>query len=296
VFQLDRYLKERAALIDRALSQAVPAPSGPQARLFEAMRYSLLGGGKRLRPILALASCEAVGGAPERAIGFACAVEMIHNYSLIHDDLPCMDDDDLRHGHPTNHKVYGEAMATLSGDGLLTDAFKVVARSGSDGVPSAVLLQVVADLADAAGSAGMVGGQVIDLQSEGKTLTLEELKHLHSRKTGALFHASIVCGARLGGASEAQIVPLQDYARALGLSFQIVDDLLDVEASTEQMGKRTGKDQNAGKATFPSLLGVEESWRFARDLKDQACRALDGFDAGADPLRAIATFVVERKQ
>src|SRR5437762_3045759 len=176
------------------------------------MRYSLLGGGKRLRPILALAACEAVGGAPERAMGFACAVEMIHNYSLIHDDLPCMDDDDLRHGHPSNHKVFGVAMATLSGDALLTDAFKILARSSSDGVPSSAILQAVADLAHAAGSAGMVAGQVIDLQSEGASLTLDQLKDLHAKKTGALFHASILGGARLGGGSEAQIGALDEYA------------------------------------------------------------------------------------
>jgi len=296
VFQLDRYLKERAALVERALSQTVPEPSGPDALLLEAMRYSLLGGGKRLRPILALAACEAVGGAPERAIGFACAVEMIHNYSLIHDDLPCMDDDDLRHGHPTNHKVYGEAIATLSGDGLLTDAFKVLARSACDGVPSSVVLQTVADLAQAAGSAGMVGGQVIDLQSEGRTLTLEELKLLHAKKTGALFHVSIVGGARLGGASEAQLASLTEFAQALGLAFQVVDDLLDVEATTEQMGKRTGKDEAAGKATFPSLLGIEKSRQFARELEHRALDALSAFGPTADPLRAIATFVVERKQ
>lgn len=260
------------------------------------MRYSLLGGGKRLRPILALASCEAVGGAPERAMGFACALEMIHNYSLIHDDLPCMDNDDLRHGRPTNHKVYGEAMATLSGDGLLTDAFKVLAKSASDGVPSAVVLQTVAELADAAGSAGMVGGQVIDLQSEGATLSLEELKQLHAKKTGALFHASIVGGGRLGGGSDAQLGDLTQYAKALGLAFQVVDDLLDVEATTEQMGKRTRKDEAAGKATFPSLLGIDKSWQFAHELELQAHHALTAFGPGAEPLRAIATFVVERKQ
>ncbi len=296
MFQLDRYLKERAALVERALSGIVPDPSGPDALLLEAMRYSLLGGGKRLRPILALAACEAVGGAPERAIGFACAVEMIHNYSLIHDDLPCMDDDDLRHGRPSNHKVYGEAIATLAGDGLLTDAFKVLARSASDGVPSSVVLQTVADLAHAAGSAGMVGGQVIDLQSEGRTLTLDELKHLHAKKTGALFHVSIVGGARLGGASDTQLASLNEFARALGLAFQVVDDLLDVEATTEQMGKRTRKDEAAGKATFPSLLGVEKSRQFARELEHQALEALSAFSPSADPLRAIATFVVERKQ
>jgi len=296
VFQLDRYLKERAAFVERALSQVVPEPSGADGRLLEAMRYSLLGGGKRLRPILALAACEAVGGAPERAIGFACAVEMIHNYSLIHDDLPCMDDDDLRHGRPTNHKVYGDAMATLSGDGLLTDAFKVLARSASDGVPSALVLQAVADLADAAGSAGMVGGQVIDLQGEGKSLTLDELKHLHAKKTGALFLASIVGGARLGGGTEHQLANLNEYARALGLAFQVVDDLLDVEATTEQMGKRTRKDEAAGKATFPSLMGIDKSRQFAHDLERQAHDALADFGSAAAPLRAIATFVVERRQ
>ena len=296
MFQLDRYLKERAALVERALSQVIPEPSGPDARLLEAMRYSLLAGGKRLRPILALAACEAVGGVAQRAIGFACAVEMIHNYSLIHDDLPCMDDDDLRHGRPTNHKVYGEAMATLSGDGLLTDAFKVLATSGSDGVPSSVLLQTVASLAEAAGSAGMVGGQVIDLQSEGQMLTLDELKHLHAKKTGALFLTSIAGGARLGGASAQQLTSLERYARALGLSFQVVDDLLDVEATTEQMGKRTRKDEAAGKATFPSLMGIEKSWQFARELEQEAREALAAFGPDAEPLRAIATFVVERKQ
>jgi geranylgeranyl diphosphate synthase, type II len=296
VFQLDRYLKERAALVERALAQVIREPAGSEARLLEAMRYSLLGGGKRLRPILALAACEAVGGAPERAIGFACALEMIHNYSLIHDDLPCMDNDDLRHGRPTNHRRYGEALATLSGDGLLTDAFWVLASSASDGVPSAILLRTIADLAAAAGSGGMVGGQVIDLQSEGVPLSLDELKLLHAKKTGALFLASIVGGARIGGGSEPQLANLDQYARALGLAFQVVDDLLDVEASTEQMGKRTGKDQAAGKATFPSLLGLDQSWQFARRLEQQAQEALREFGANADPLRAIATFVVERKQ
>jgi geranylgeranyl diphosphate synthase, type II len=296
VFQLDHYLKERAALVEGALAQVIPEPAGSEARLLEAMRYSLLGGGKRLRPILALAACEAVGGAPECAIGFACAVEMIHNYSLIHDDLPCMDNDDLRHGRATNHRLYGEALAILSGDGLLTDAFRVLASSASDGVPSAILLRTIADLAAEAGSGGMVGGQVIDLQSEGAPLSVDELKLLHGKKTGALFLASIVGGARIGGGSEPQLANLDRYARALGLAFQVVDDLLDLEASTAQMGKRTGKDRAAGKATFPALLGLDQSWQFARRLEQQAQEALSEFGANADPLRAIATFVVERKQ
>src|SRR6202453_5304405 len=186
VFDLHGYLTERAQLIERALKRSVEEPTGASARLHEAMRYSLLAGGKRLRPVLVLASCEAVGGSLDAAMGFACAIEMIHTYSLIHDDLPCMDDDDLRRGRPTNHKVFGEAIATLAGDGLLTDAFKVLARSSSSvRVPASALLETVAELADAAGSAGMVGGQVIDLLGEGRELSLSELEVMHGQKTGA---------------------------------------------------------------------------------------------------------------
>src|ERR1700691_2609152 len=183
VIDFDRYLRERAALVERALADCVAKPAGPAGRLFEAMRYSMLAGGKRLRPVLALAACEAVGGPLEAAMGFACAIEMIHTYSLVHDDLPCMDDDDLRRGRPTNHKVFGEAIATLAGDGLLTDAFKVLARSAASSrraLPAPAVLDTMAELAYAAGSAGMVGGQVIDLLGEGRSLDLAELEHLHS--------------------------------------------------------------------------------------------------------------------
>ena len=293
-FEIASYLKERAALVEAALARSVAAPDGPGGRLFEAMRYSLLAGGKRLRPVLAIAACEAVGGAAEAAMGFACAIEMIHTYSLIHDDLPCMDDDDLRRGRPTNHKVYGEAMATLAGDGLLTDAFTVLARS-APGVPAAVVIETVAELAEAAGSAGMVGGQVIDLLGEGRALSLEELEYLHSKKTGALFVAAVCCGARLGGASQAQIRALREYAQALGLAFQVVDDLIDVEESTENVGKRTHKDEARGKATYPSLIGVARSREMARELAGKARHALAGFDHRAEPLRALASFAVERK-
>jgi geranylgeranyl diphosphate synthase, type II len=295
VFELDRYLKDRAALIERALAGAVADPAGPDDRLYEAMRYSLLAGGKRLRPILALAACEAVGGAAEAAMGLACAVEMIHTYSLIHDDLPCMDDDDFRRGRPTNHKVYGEAIATLAGDALLTDAFKLLARSAADGAAAPVMLSVIALLAEAAGSAGMVGGQVIDLASEGKHLTLDQLEYLHSKKTGAMFRASVLGGARLGGATTVQLDSLDAYARALGLCFQVVDDLLDVEATTEQMGKRTQKDAAAGKNTYPVLMGLEQSHQLAHQLEARARRALESFGAPAEPLRQVATYVVERK-
>jgi geranylgeranyl diphosphate synthase, type II len=244
-----------------------------------------------------LASCEAVGGTVEAAMGLACAVEMIHTYSLIHDDLPCMDDDDLRRGRPTNHKIYGEAIATLAGDALLTDAFSILAKSGaaSAGVPPAALLATLAELAEAAGSAGMVAGQAIDLIGEGRTMTIEELEYLHRRKTGALFIAAVRGGARLGGAAQSQLEALEAYAHALGLAFQVIDDILDVEASTEQMGKRTGKDIAHGKNTYPALIGLDKSWQLARDLERRAHHALDGFDHRAEPLRALASFAVERR-
>ncbi len=295
MFELVRYLKERASLVECSLAAAVPQSEGPSARLDEAMRYSLLDGGKRLRPILALASCEAVGGALDDALAFACALEMIHTYSLIHDDLPCMDDDDLRRGRPTNHKVYGEALATLAGDALLTDAFGVLARSPLARRAPALVAETVAELSEAAGSRGMVAGQVIDLLGEGRAMELGELEYLHGRKTGALFLAAVRGGARLGGASAAQMESLTVYAKALGLCFQVVDDLLDVEASTEQMGKRTGKDQAHGKNTYPGLLGLKRSREFANELSARAAGALSGFDERAEPLRALAGFVVERK-
>jgi len=292
-FDLESYLRGRAAQVEEALAARVQASDGAASRLFEAMRYSLLAGGKRLRPVLTLAACEAVGGRPDQAMNLACAIEMIHTYSLIHDDLPCMDDDDLRRGRPTNHKVYGEALATLAGDGLLTDAFRVVADG--NGAPPAVLIAAIGELAEAAGSAGMVGGQVIDLLGEGQALNLQELELLHGKKTGALFIAAVCGGARLGGASAGQLKALREYARALGLAFQVADDLLDVEASSADIGKRTGKDEGRGKATYPSLIGVERSREFARELARRAGAALAGFDAKAEPLRAIAAFAVERK-
>jgi geranylgeranyl diphosphate synthase type II len=295
LFELQTYLKERATLIERALASTVTPHDGLESRLFEAMRYSLLDGGKRLRPILALASCESVGGRIDDALNYACALEMIHTYSLIHDDLPIMDNDDLRHGKPTNHKVYGDAIATLAGDALVTDAFAAVARLPFATKHPEVVLEVIAELSDAAGSRGMVSGQVIDLLGEGRTMNLEQLEYLHSKKTGALFLASVVGGARLGGATSVQIDALSKYARALGLCFQVIDDLLDVEASTEQMGKRTNKDQAAGKNTYPVLMGVEQSRSLARDLEARAQAALSSFDQRAEPLRAIASFVVERK-
>ncbi|MBF6560146.1 MAG: polyprenyl synthetase family protein [Candidatus Binataceae bacterium] len=298
-FDFELYLRQRAALVEQALADRVADAHGPASRLLEAMRYSLLAGGKRLRPVLALAACEAVGGAIDVAMSFACAIEMIHTYSLVHDDLPCMDDDDLRRGRPTNHKVYGEAIATLAGDGLLTDAFKVLAQaaaqSGAAHSAPEALLETIAELADAAGSAGMVGGQVIDLLGEGRDLRLAELEELHRRKTGALFVAAVRGGARLGGGSPEELTALGAYGAALGLAFQVIDDLLDVESSAEDLGKRTNKDQARGKATYPALLGVERSRDLARELAGKAERALGAFDDRAAPLRLLAAYAVERK-
>ncbi|MBV8056176.1 MAG: polyprenyl synthetase family protein [Deltaproteobacteria bacterium] len=294
-FDLAHYMHERAGLIEHQLAISIAEFNGPANRLIEAMRYSLMAGGKRLRPILALAACESVGGKAEAALGYACALEMIHTYSLVHDDLPCMDDDDLRRGRPTNHKVFGEAIAMLAGDGLLTDAFGLIARSAkAAGISAEVIIDTIAELADACGSSGMVGGQVLDLLAEGQPLTQQELEHLHSKKTGALFVASVCGGARLGGAGPLQLQSLRNYAGALGLAFQVTDDLLDVEETTEHLGKRSHKDHKRGKATYPSIIGVERSRALAHELAHHAREELAGFDSRAEPLRMLADFAVER--
>jgi geranylgeranyl diphosphate synthase type II len=294
-FKLVDYLKDRAGLVERRLASFLAASDGPTARLIEAMRYSLMAGGKRLRPILALAACEAVGGYLEVALDYACALEMIHTYSLVHDDLPCMDDDDLRRGRPTNHKVFGEAIATLAGDGLLTDAFGLIARSAKAArIPAEIVIDAIAELAEACGSSGMVGGQLIDLLAEGQQLTQPELELLHSKKTGALFIASVCGGARLGGARPAQLRSLQQYASAFGLAFQVTDDLLDIEQTTEHLGKRSQKDQKRGKATYPSIIGLDRSRALARELAHHARQQLAAFDSRAEPLRMLADFAVER--
>ncbi len=294
-FNFEHYLEERRKLVEDTLRLVVPQGEGPASVLFEAMRYSLFAGGKRLRPVIALAACEAVGGRTRSALGFACALEMIHTYSMIHDDLPCMDDDDLRRGKPANHKVYGEAIATLAGDALLTDAFKVVAEWQETDVSANVVLRVIQELACAAGSAGMVGGQTLDILSEGRTLGIDELELLHSKKTGALFVVAARGGGWLGGAQPDEIEALSAYARDAGLAFQIMDDILDVSSSAERMGKRTQKDKAHGKATYPTLLGLERSRELAHQLKQRALEALAGFGAQAQALRGLASYVVERE-
>ena len=259
------------------------------------MRYSLLAGGKRLRPILCLTTCELMGGTVEMSLPTACALEMIHTMSLIHDDLPAMDNDDYRRGKLTNHKVYGQDIAILAGDALLSYAFEYVARRTRN-VDLANLLDVIARLGRTVGAAGLVGGQVLDLESEGKSdVTVETLKFIHIHKTGALLETSVVSGAILAGAKPEDIERLSRYAQNIGLAFQIVDDILDITASTEELGKTAGKDQKAQKATYPSLWGLEESRKQAQALIDDAIAQLKPYNRGAEPLKAIAQFIVARK-
>ena len=291
-FDLSTYLSEAKVEVEAALDRSVPI-TYPE-RIYESMRYSLLAGGKRLRPILCLATCELMGGTRQMAMPTACALEMIHTMSLIHDDLPAMDNDDFRRGKPTNHKVYGDDVAILAGDGLLAYAFEWIAVA-TQNVPPQRLIQVVARLGRAVGAAGLVGGQVVDLESEGKPdVTLETLHFIHQCKTAALLEASVVCGAELAGAQEADVQRLSTYARNIGLAFQIIDDILDITASTETLGKTAGKDLQAQKATFPSLLGLEESQRRARQLVDEAKAELSPYGAKAIPLQAIADFITSR--
>jgi geranylgeranyl diphosphate synthase type II len=294
---LKKYLKERCQLVDEALDRYLPREDELPVSLHKAMRYSVFAGGKRVRPILMLAACEAVGGGLARALPAACAMEMIHTYSLIHDDLPAMDDDDFRRGNPTNHKVFGEATAILAGDALLTEAFILLSSPGvTIGVPAADLLAVSNEIARCAGSRGMVGGQVVDMESEGKRdIDLATVQYIHTHKTGALIKASIKAGAILGGGDDTAVAALTKYGEAVGLAFQIADDILDIEGTTEEIGKDAGSDQARGKATYPALVGLVESKKRAAELVELALSALAGFDAVADPLREIAQYIVYRK-
>ena len=257
------------------------------------MRYSLLAGGKRLRPILCLAAFELAGGEGDLAMPTAVALEMIHTMSLIHDDLPAMDNDDLRRGRPTNHKVFGEAKAILAGDALLTRAFEMVALR-SPGVPAERLLQVVGELSLASGAPGLVGGQVVDLECEGKSVDLETLEFIHLHKTGALLRACVISGALVAGADAKLQAALHTYARGIGLAFQIIDDILDVTASSDVLGKTAGKDLTADKTTYPKLLGLEESRRRADGLVTEAKAALDPWRDQAEPLLALADYITSR--
>ena len=292
---LSDIMAERRTLVDAALDRRLPPADEPPPTIHEAMRYSVFAGGKRLRPMLALFGCEAVGGKLEDAMPAAVALELIHTYSLVHDDLPAMDDDDFRRGRPTCHKVYGEAVAVLAGDALLTHAFQVLADPTATDVPAARRLQIVAEISAAAGSLGMVGGQTMDIQAEGKALDPTALLTLHSKKTGALLRASLRVGGLAGGADDAAMASLTRYGERLGLAFQIVDDILDIEGSSVEMGKTAGSDMRKHKATYPAVFGLEASRQEAARLLAEACEAVFPLGGGATTLMALADFVGRRR-
>jgi len=299
-FDLKAYLAERRGAVDAALADYLPEePASPYASVVQAMRYSLFAGGKRVRPILCLAAAEAVLNDPAeaaaRVMPFACAIECIHTYSLIHDDLPAMDNDDLRRGKPTSHKVFGEALAILAGDGLLTLAFRLATGlKHYRHVPAEVALAAAGELAEAAGIHGMIGGQVVDIESEGKGGTLSHLRRLHELKTGALIAVSVRGGALLAGAAAAEQAALAAYGENVGLVFQVADDILDVIGQADLMGKNVGGDARKHKLTYPGLVGLEESRRQAEGLLSAALAAIEPFGPAARPLREIAAYVVQR--
>jgi geranylgeranyl diphosphate synthase type II len=294
---LSDYLEKQRQLIEKALVGVLPAASARPITIHAAMRYSLLGGGKRLRPLLVLAAAEAIGS--ERAkdlpsvLPAACAVELIHTYSLIHDDLPCMDDDDLRRGRPTSHKVYGEGVAVLAGDALLTRAFALLSEiTPAKRYPLSLLLQ---ETAMAAGSLQLIAGQVADLEAEGRKLKIADVRFIHERKTAALIVLSIRLGAMIAGASPGQLEALTDFGNSLGLAFQILDDILDVTATSEQLGKSAGKDLKASKATYPAVIGLEASRKEAVKQTRAALRALDPLGAHGGRLRELGEWLLKRQ-
>ena len=291
---LNPWLKRTRALLEKSLRTAVPAAATKPATIHRAMRYSLLAGGKRLRPLLCCAASEACGGTARSALPAACAVEMIHAYSLIHDDLPCMDNDDLRRGKPTSHKMFGEGIAVLAGDALLTEAFAVLATAkpraryhGSD---------LVTELARASGSRGLIAGQVADLAAEGRQPSEPALYFIHAAKTGMLLRASLKLGAMCAGGTKAQVAALDRFGFALGLAFQIQDDILDATQSAQKLGKTAGKDAAAGKMTFPALFGLEKSHALAEQWTEEAVVALKSFGSRGETLRALAADLLQRER
>ena len=298
-----KYLTEKKEIVDRALEKYFPPvqSSGTNGQLLsslhQAIRHSLFAGGKRIRPVLSIAAYEVTGGKGDGILPFACALEMIHTYSLIHDDLPAIDNDDYRRGKLTCHKAFGEATAILAGDGLLTEAFNIMTERASNGrlQDGWLVLDVVNRVARAAGISGMVGGQIVDIESEGKEIDLPTLQYLHTHKTGAMILVSVQAGARLGKAREDVFKALTQYGERIGLAFQIADDILDVEGKLQTLGKTPGSDLIKKKATYPVVVGMEESKRRARELVAMAAETLNGFGEEADPLREIARFIVARE-
>lgn len=287
------YLINKQSEVDKGLDQYLPAKESKPEIIHEAMRYSALAEGKRIRPILCLAGCEAVGGNGQKAIPFACALEMIHTYSLIHDDLPCMDDDDFRRGRPTNHKVYGEAIAVLAGDALLTLAFETMSKAKD--IPADIKIQVIQEIASGSGTFGLVGGQVADLTYQGKTIGAEDLEFIHTNKTARLIQASVKAGAMVGNASSDTVEAMAQYGKYLGLAFQITDDILDVLGTAEKMGKAVGKDADLAKSTYPGLFGIENSKRMASECIQKALDAVSFLKERGQILEAIARLVENRQ-
>jgi len=292
-FNLDKYLRDLKQEVEAALDASI-AVTYPE-KIYESMRYSLMAGGKRLRPILCLAACELIGGQRSWAMPTACAMEMVHTMSLIHDDLPAMDNDDFRRGKPTNHKVYGDDMAILAGDALLAYAFEFIADQTKD-VPAERILKAIAHLGHAVAATGLVGGQVVDLECEGKVdVTADTLTFIHIHKTAALLESCVICGALLAGANDTDIKRLSTYANNIGLAFQIIDDILDITATSEELGKTAGKDIAAQKVTYPSLWGIETSQQKAQELVEQAKAQLVSYGDAAQPLMALADYITSRK-
>jgi len=295
IFDLSIYLKKQQEIINSALDKWLPLPHGPSGPVVDAMRYSLMSGGKRIRPILLIAAAGATGGDQKALLPAACAFECIHTYSLIHDDLPAMDNDDLRRGRPTCHKVYGEAIAILAGDGLLTYAFELMCKPElTQNISPLLLKDAVFLLAKAAGVSGMVGGQTADILMEGQPVDAEALSFIHSHKTGSLIQTSVEIGGLLGKASDEELYHLKRYGESLGLAFQIKDDLLDVEGDQEILGKPVGSDNRNFKATYPALFGLKETKRRAQELLEKALSELECFDDRAEPLRSIARYIIKR--
>jgi len=294
--EISRYLEDKRREVDHFLNQVIPAEDLEPTTLHEAMRYSVFAGGKRIRPILALAAAEAFGEPPKAALAVASSLELIHTYSLIHDDLPAMDNDDYRRGKLTNHKVYGEAMAILSGDALLTLAFELCSRADLlQGLHPAQQVHIIYELAVGSGHLGMVGGQVLDIQAERKDIDLDALQTIHVHKTGKLIRAAVRMGALTSSADADQLQHLTGYAEDIGLAFQIADDVLNVTGTREQLGKNAMTDAQRGKKTYPTFYGVEGARRLADQCVERAIGRLAGFDANADPLRELATYITARQ-
>jgi len=289
------YLARKKDVVDRTLQKLVPNEKTFPPTVHEAMRYSLFAGGKRVRPIMAIAAAEALGAKTTDLLPIASSLELIHTYSLIHDDLPAMDNDDLRRGRPTCHKVYGEAIAILAGDGLLNLAFEVLSDPRrTRAIPASRLITMTREIAAASGVFGMIGGQVVDIQSEGREIDFPTLEYIHTHKTGALIRSSVRVGALYARAGKRQFAALTRYGEMVGLAFQIADDILDITGKQEEIGKDVGSDIKKGKKTFPSFYGLQESRRRAGEVADRALAALKDFDRRADPLRELAKYIINR--